>query len=107
MIDLASEEILTLKDACALFPKRRRGKRPAFQTLLRWALKGVGGRRLEVLKVGSCLCTSHQAVERFVLGLTGDDPRLASAGPPIRTSRQREREIAAADEHLRREGVLE
>jgi len=107
VIDLATEEILSLKDACALLPRRRAGKKPAFQTVYRWALRGVRGRRLEVLRIGGTLCTSRQALERFFAGLTADDDRLSSVATPIRTSRQRERQIAAADEHLPREGVLE
>jgi len=57
--------------------------------------------------VGATLCTSKAALQRFCEALTAQDNSVNSPSPPIRTSRQRERQIAAADEHLRREGVLE
>lgn len=107
MIDVCSEELIALKDVPPLLPRRRRGRKPSFGCVWRWATRGCRGVRLETIRVGATLCTSKAALQRFCEALTAQDNSVNSPSPPIRTSRQRERQIAAADEHLRREGVLE
>lgn len=66
MIDLTREQLLTLAQAAKLLPARRHGKRPAPGTLARWAKHGLAGNRLETLVVGSTLCTSAEALQRFL-----------------------------------------
>ncbi len=73
MIDLATEEILTLADACSRLPRRRAGSQPHPATLYAWARKGYRGVRLETIRVGSSLCTSVQALQRFFDRLSADD----------------------------------
>lgn len=73
MIDIATEELLTLKDACHLLPRRRRGRKPSFSTIWRWALHGVRGVQLETLRVGSTLCTSRESLQRFFAKLSESD----------------------------------
>lgn len=70
MIDIAKEQVLTLSDATMYFPRRRRGKHPAVQTLYRWAIEGLRGIQLETIRVGGTLCTSLEACQRFCNALT-------------------------------------
>ncbi len=64
-INLQSDILLTLSDACRRFPHR-----PSPATLWRWRVKGVHGVRLECVRVGSRWCTTQQAVERFLMHQT-------------------------------------
>ena len=70
MIDAKTEELVTLRDATKLLPKRRGGKRPHVATLYRWALRGLRGVVLETLQIGGTLCTSEEALQRFFERLT-------------------------------------
>jgi len=62
---ILTEDVLTTKQACEEL-------RPIFgkpidrTTLYRWALRGVGGTRLEYTKVGGRIVTSRQAITRFI-----------------------------------------
>lgn len=60
---------------------RRRGKTGRLHpsTVWRWALKGVRGVRLEVVRVGGTLCTSTQALQRFFDRLADTSP--VTGGP--------------------------
>ena len=78
MIDMATEKLISLKDACGLLPRRRRGVRPHFSTLWRWATEGLKGVKLEVIKVGSTLCTSREALQRFFQRLSDADGKTES-----------------------------
>ena len=70
MINLQTEQLLTLGDAAKLCPGRG-GKHPHLATLHRWASNGVGpsGAKvtLETLKVGGIRVTSREAITRFIL----------------------------------------
>ncbi len=100
MIDISTERVVSLTDACKLLPARRMGKKPNLSTLYRWAQRGCRGVKLEVIQVGACKCTSQEALQRFCEALT--DP---TAAKPTRTARQRERQIAAADAELSAAGI--
>lgn len=69
MIDISSEELITLSQAAQHCPPRRHGKRPHPQTLLRWAKHGIDGIQLEVLLCGNTTCTSLPALQRFFVRL--------------------------------------
>ncbi|MEL7484628.1 MAG: DUF1580 domain-containing protein, partial [Planctomycetota bacterium] len=68
-IDFEHEELITLAAAARKVPGRVPGKPVHTATLARWATRGVGGRRLETLKIGGRLFTSVEALSRFVSGL--------------------------------------
>lgn len=60
-----SEDVITLQDA------RRElegilGRRPDKTTLYRWCLRGVGGVRLEHVRLGNRILTSKQSITRFI-----------------------------------------
>ena len=100
MIDLKTEEVLTLTEAARRLPRRRRGKRPHVATLYRWIQHGVRGVKLEAIQVGGTLCTSLEALQRFCERCT--DP---SSRPPSSTSKSREREITEAERELDAAGI--
>jgi hypothetical protein len=97
MIDIETETIVPLngKDT---FPH---GK-PSLTTTWRWHTKGINGVRLEIARIGGRLCTSREAVARFVQGTTA----AASGEPiPLRSPAARERAIARAEKELAAEGI--
>ena len=112
MIDLTKEELLTLKDACQLLPRRRRGRKPSFSTIWRWALHGARGVRLETLRCGGTLCTSREALQRFFDKLSERDgtmqpeqqPSYRTPGQRQRAVEQAERKLAEVDTELAKEG---
>ena len=91
---------MTLAQATKHLPRRRRGKKPHASTLYRWALNGVQGVRLEVIRVGGTLCTSLEALQRFCERCT--DP---SSRPPSATSKSRQRAIRKAERELDAAGI--
>ena len=65
MIQLDTEQVLSLREATQQLPRRRNGQRPHIATLYRWATEGLRGVHLETLQVGGTLCTSIEALQRF------------------------------------------
>ena len=99
MIDIGVEKVVTLTEAAKLdcLPARRAGKRPHVATMFRWVTTGVGGVKLEALRVGGTLCTSIEAIQRFCERLTEGDARLT---PQAETVGRRAREKSAASERV-------
>src|SRR5262249_3689525 len=96
MIDVAVEPLITLTEAAALVPRRRRGRKTSVTTLCRWASSGVRGVVLESIQVGGSRCTSIGALQRFF------DSLSSGVGTPSRpvTSRDEGRRAKAADRAL-------
>jgi transposase len=65
-------------------------------TIWRWILRGVRGQKLESALIGGQRYTSEEAVQRFVENINAP----AGMTPCGRTSKQREKEIAAAEREL-------
>lgn len=60
-----TEDVLTLSQARSeLF--QITGRRPDKATLTRWIHRGVGGTKLDAIRLGSQLFTSKQALNRFI-----------------------------------------
>jgi hypothetical protein len=109
MLDITTEDTLTLIDASKILPRGRNGARPQLSTLLRWVIDGVrslDGRlvRLEAVRRGRKWITSRQALKRFVAALT-PAPSDSSASPPYRTPKQRERASERAARELDKAGL--
>lgn len=101
MIDLATEELLTLSAAVKRLPHGRAGKSIHLSTLHRWAApSGLQGARLETVKVGGIRYTSSEALERFITRCSADDARQEP-----QSTRQRQREIDKAEAELQRAGI--
>jgi hypothetical protein len=96
--------LIRLADVADLpwIPRRRRGRKLSFVTVWRWALRGRGGRRLRVVRVGGTLCTSEAWLREFFESLAANDPMPA---PTIRTPARRQREVEAAEAELEEAGI--
>jgi hypothetical protein len=122
MIDLTQEQLISLVEATRFIPAARQGKSPPNEsknkkqreetprvnasTVFRWAMRGVRGPsgeciRLEVLRVGSRLMTSIQALQRFFEAST---PR-SDARPSFRPPSLRRKHAEAAGRRLARAGI--
>jgi hypothetical protein len=109
MLDITTEDALSLTDAAKVLPKGRNGARPQLSTLLRWILGGVralDGRlvRLEAVRLGRKWVTSRQALQRFVAALTPSHSDTG-ASPPPRTANQRRRASERAGMKLEEVGI--
>ena len=101
MIDLSTETVVSLNEAAARFPRRRKGKKTHVSTVYRWAQAGVRGVRLETIQVGATKCTSLEAMQRFCNRLT--NPKVSA--PTSATPQARQRQIAAAEAELTAAGI--
>src|SRR5689334_23194438 len=100
MIDSTTEELLSLAEASKTVPgKNGHGVNPS--TVWRWALRGVGGVRLEVLRLGGRTCTSKQALQRFYERCTS----AAIGVAPTATPAIRRKAVEAAEAELSRDGI--
>lgn len=96
-IEFQNETLCTITEATKIFPGR-----PHVATVWRWVNNGVRGLRLETIKVGGRRFTSHEAIERFIERNTA-----AADGReiPVRSARQRARDIARAEAELAAAGI--
>ncbi len=62
---ILTEDVITLADARKELAAIT-GKRPDKATMSRWVHRGVGGVRLEAVRLGVQLLTSRQAITRFI-----------------------------------------
>jgi hypothetical protein len=63
---ILTESVLTLQDARREIASVT-GHRPDKCTIYRWCLKGVGGIKLEHIRLGDRILTSRQAINRFIV----------------------------------------
>ena len=70
MIDMSTETLLTLAQAARLRPASRQGRPTHICTIYRWILRGERGCRLEAIRLGGTLYTSHEAMQWFADRLT-------------------------------------
>lgn len=96
-IDINTEDIFPVGDV----PKRLKS-RPHVATAWRWVYRGCRGIKLETVCIGGRRMTSREALQRFIERTTA-----AADGEPIptRTTRERERAIAAAERELAEAGI--
>ncbi|HUU12342.1 MAG TPA: DUF1580 domain-containing protein [Terriglobia bacterium] len=102
-----NEDLLSLRDASEILPRRRRGRKPHFSALWRWSTRGLHGVRLETLRCGGTLVTSREAIQRFFeqLGAMDGQPQQPNPPPAFRTPAQRARDIERADNELKEMGI--
>ena len=106
-IDPTHEQLLSLSQAAKLawLPIRRGGRRPCVATLWRWCLQGSHGIRLESIVAGGVRCTTEAALRRFFDRLTeAAEPQIV-APEPKRFSRERQKQIEAAERRLAAAGI--
>jgi hypothetical protein len=97
-IDISREPPITLSEAAAHVPRRRRGRKTAVTTLYRWSSAGVRGVKLETIQVGGSRCTSLAALQRFfdrltTHGLDPGRPTRSAEGPTARRAANADREL--------------
>ncbi len=63
IVELLSEDLIPLSEAAFILPRKARVNRA---TVYRWTLNGVGGVKLESVRVGSAIFTTKEAVTRFL-----------------------------------------
>lgn len=97
MIDIATETVIPIAEAPQHIPGR-----PSLATVWRWVLNGTRAGKLESFLIGGRRFTSVEAIQRFA-----EQSTAAADGhtPPIRTSKQRDRAIAAAEAELEAAGI--
>ena len=102
MIDISTEQLLTLPQAARVRPHGRLGRPTHPSTVYRWISRGVRGAagvvRLEGVRIGGSWYTSREALQRFAEALTNGGTETARGDTP----RQR---AADADEELRSLGI--
>lgn len=97
MQNLSAETAIAVNKAAAHIPGR-----PHVSTVWRWVLNGVRGIKLETFVVGCQRFTTKEAIERFITATTAK----ANGEPtPIRTPRQRQRDIERAERELAKAGI--
>jgi hypothetical protein len=95
MIDIDNEQLRLLTKASADVPGT-----PHVSTLIRWALRGLKGIKLETVVVGGRRYTSVEAIRRFLARL--NEPRSASRAP---LPERRQQEVERAERRLDAEGI--
>lgn len=102
MIDLVSERLVALTEVPKLaeMPRLRGGKRPHIATIYRWAQNGIRGVKLETVRLGGTVCTSVEAIQRFVERLS--DPTSTTRPSPTKA---RQRQVEAAERQLADAGI--
>jgi hypothetical protein len=64
-----TETVITIAQARAAIAEAT-GQRPDKSTIHRWIKRGVGGIRLDAIRVGSATLTSAEAITRFITART-------------------------------------
>lgn len=98
MIALDKERLIPMREAPKHVPLRPGGKRLHISACYRWITKGIGGVRLESIKLGGTTYTSIEALQRFAAVLSGresEPPQRHGAGRSPRQSRHVRRVLEA------------
>ncbi|NNM84961.1 MAG: DUF1580 domain-containing protein [Phycisphaerales bacterium] len=95
--DTPPQKLIALREVPALswLPARRTGATLRVSTVIRWAQRGVGGRRLRTVRVGGTLATSEPWLLEFFEAGAPAEPQQYTATPA-----RRQREIARARREL-------
>lgn len=97
MVDAFVDSLLSIPEAAHQSPGR-----PHIATVWRWINRGVRGVKLETVMIGGRRFTSREALERFFASTTA----ISSGEPlPVRTPRQRRRDIERAERELAEAGI--
>ena len=111
MLDITKETPISLTEATKILPPID-GRRLHVSSVWRWARKGIGGITLEYVRVGGRVCTSAEAISRFVNALAALDG-VPAARTPVpqspatrkRSASQRAKDIQRAEGELAKAGI--
>ena len=95
MIDIDAENPVPLRSAGILVPGRN-GRGVSYETLRRWWKNGIGGSRLETVKIGGVRHTTAAALKRFISLLNAPEDVIPSQ--QARAQREAETRKALRDE---------
>jgi hypothetical protein len=109
MIDLGTENLISLAEAARSLPSSNRANGLDPATVWRWIKNGVRARdgstvKLDAVRIGGRLVTSRQAIARFTDALN-DQPTDAKKKPKTRTPTKRRAASERAAQRLERAGV--
>ncbi len=109
-IVLGRDTIMTLTQATALVPPRRRGRKTSVSTFFRWSTNGCRGLVLPTLQCGGTRCTSVEAIQWFFealseLSLTHGAKVETTGVPVLRSPSQRRRASEDAGKRLEQMGA--
>ncbi len=103
MIDPLDDELVPLVEVARSLPRLRNGRPVHVATVWRWAKRGLGGVKLETIKIGGTTCTSKAALRRFFsqrsrgevdLSSPTTEGRPAEQSPDAKSQTQLEAELA-------------
>ncbi len=95
-IDATKEDILPLRVAARRWlPKRPSGRRLSYNSIYRWAKKGLRGVKLETVCVGGTIYTSREALARFYARLNDAHNHVRPA--PLGTDHDRDDAMLTAE----------
>ena len=97
MIDIQRETVVSISEAPQHIPGR-----PSIATVWRWVLKGTRAGKLESILIGGRRFTSLENIQMFAEQSTA---MADGETPPMRTSRQRERDISRAELEASKAGI--
>ncbi len=106
-ININHEELLSLGQAAKALPSID-GKNPHKSSIWRWITKGLGEVRLEHVRVGRRVCTSREALNRFVNALANHEARSLVASVKAtnpQSSKKRLAQIKSAEITLQKAGL--
>lgn len=96
-IDIQTETVIGIGAGCREFPPNG----IAEATMARYIQKGIGGVKLETIKIGGRRYTSKEAIARFIAAQNADDAPAA----PVITASQRRKQSEAARTELQKMGI--
>src|SRR5262245_11402929 len=70
MLDISNEDLITLDEAAQLIPVGRCRRLLNLSTIFRWITEGVGGIRLDAIRIGARWLTTEAALQQFARQLT-------------------------------------
>lgn len=88
MIDLATEQLVAVRDIPRHLPRRPTGKRVHISACYRWLARGVRGVKLEAIRIGGTTYTSVEALQRFAERLNSATSRPLSEPTPSQARRK-------------------
>jgi Protein of unknown function (DUF1580) len=105
MIDLATEKLVTLVQAAQVRPPGRGGRPTHPSTIYRWISRGIRGHKLEAIRLGGTLYTSHEALQRFADGLTSGAAQIGPESPERSPSSSSKTTAQMTTEQLKRRDI--
>lgn len=78
-MSIASERLMTLDEASRVMPSIVAGLTVSERTLLSWGQRGLGGVKLETIRVGVRVATSEEAIRRFFAAVNGQEDKTFTA----------------------------